>query len=155
MKMARTLGMGSILVLVFAVLLTTLFYMTVPPPTIPQVNLTEEVAFPNAVFATVKLPVGQPYTDHAQLKHPASYLRAEECAVRPDITLYNSQTNRFVDICKTSAGLFGTFIYQIENGLKREVTALEKEKMKYLEQVLKWLKNCKYSPELPPGIPIN
>jgi len=146
--MVRTLGTTSIAMLVLAVLVTILFYATVPLLTLPQVTVN------TAVYTTVRLPVGQPYTDHAALKHPNSYLRAEECGLNPQITLYNPNTNRFADVCKTSAGLFAAFIYQIENGFKREVTAIEKDKMSRLEQVIQWLKNGKYQPELPPEIPL-
>jgi hypothetical protein len=156
--MTQTFTRLGFVAMIIVALLTTLFYAVTPVPSAIKNtanDLTtdaEYIALETSLYATVSLPVGQ-LVSHATEKHGDAAIRAEECAARPDLTLYRSDDGHFVDICKTSAGLFGIFVYVIENNMKMERTALEKEKMNRLGQVIKNLINGHYSPDLPFGTP--
>ena len=63
----------------------------------------------------------------------------------PRIKMYNPETKRDANICKISETLFGIMITEIiENGETKEVTSFEKEKLKTLEKIVRYLENAGY-----------
>jgi len=59
---------------------------------------------------------------------------------------FNSDTNRKATICKIEEGKFGVKIHEIlENGMEDPVTSFIKEKLKSLEQVMRYMRNRGYS----------
>jgi len=143
-------------VAMFIIALATAFFYAICPVPAAVKDIAQDnkgAVEKTAVYATVNLPVGQPLSNHAIEKHDVHALRAEECGSRPDLTMYRADDQHYVDVCKTSAGVFGIFVYIIEQNQKREVTALEKDKMNRLQQVIQNLINGKYGLNLPPETP--
>lgn len=113
------------LLVIFVIAIVCGFYALVPPPT------------------AALMDVGAAFSDHADVKHGADATGARQCGLSPQVTMKNFITNRFADVCLTDAG-WGVFVYEVENGTKREVTSFIKNKMKSLDQVLRYLGNAGY-----------
>jgi hypothetical protein len=79
---------------------------------------------------------------HAIMAHGQAALRVQECMNnRGSVqTWYNPTTGRHANVCEVEPGKFGIDVE--ENG--NNVTAFIKEKLRTLEQVERYLRNCGY-----------
>lgn len=82
-----------------------------------------------------------PSISHAVQKHGEDAIVARSCRHDPDFLFYNDKTGRTAFVCAVLDGKFGIAVVD-EAG--EEVTAFIKNKMKSIEQVIQYLKNCGY-----------
>jgi hypothetical protein len=78
---------------------------------------------------------------HALAKHGEAAITASQCADRPELRMFNPENGRIAFICMTSVGKWGVWIVESTG---KEVTSFLKEKMKSLEQVIRYMKNAGY-----------
>jgi len=120
---------------ILTALATFIFYALVPAPT-----------------EITRIPVGQPFSDHALLKHGEEATFSEECSLNPMKVMYNFDENKFIDICKDSRGFWAVFIYKIVDGFKREITAYERKNASSMSDVLNYVKKNGFERN-PPSMP--
>lgn len=77
---------------------------------------------------------------HALERHGENAIIASQCAERPEIRMINPKTNRIAFICMTERG-WGIYISESTG---ENVTALVKEKMKKLADVVRYMRNAGY-----------
>lgn len=77
---------------------------------------------------------------HALERHGEDAIAASQCADRPEIRMVNPKNNRIAFICMTERG-WGIYIAEADG---RNVTAMVKEKMKKLADVLRYMRNAGY-----------
>jgi hypothetical protein len=78
---------------------------------------------------------------HADIRHGEDARYARECQDKWEIKMYNPKTDRYGHICMTSSGKWGVWIVESTG---EEVTAFLKEKMKTLDQVIRYMRNAGY-----------
>ena len=79
---------------------------------------------------------------HAVLKHGDSALTARECLEQkgPVATLNNPVTHRTASVCEVDEGKYAVVVTEGDH----EITSFIKDKMRRLEQVIRYLKNAGY-----------
>jgi hypothetical protein len=84
-------------------------------------------------------------TSHAFARHGEEANLGRECAGKGSL-YFNPSTSRYGNVCLTTAGFFGVWIYEMVDGEQKEVTSFVKNKMKSESQVDSYMKNAGYQP---------
>jgi hypothetical protein len=79
---------------------------------------------------------------HAIARHGTAAIAASQCADRPELRMFNPENGRIAFICMTERG-WGVSIIARDGG---PVTSFVKEKMRTLEQVIRYMRNTGYEP---------
>lgn len=85
---------------------------------------------------------------HGVKKHGISALQIRRCLHQngPLHDWVNPVTGRRARVCEVEPGRFGVQILEFRDGAWREITAFAKDKMRSLDQVLRYLSNGGYMP---------
>lgn len=85
---------------------------------------------------------------HGVKKHGISAVQIRKCLENngPLRDWVNPVTGRRARVCEVEPGRFGVQILEFKDGAWREITAFAKDKMRSLDQVLRYLSNRGYMP---------
>jgi len=99
-----------------------------------------------AVQVVLRAPVGNPFTNHAELAHGVSIASAaDKCGENPVVTWANKDQGRYADLCKDENGKYAIFIYRVVDGIKRRVTSFEKDSARSLSDLVDYIKSTGYT----------